>query len=416
MTAFAAFAAAAWLYLLLFHGGFWRARETDATPAPSPSAWPDVVAIVPARDEAAVIGQSLASLLAQSYAGRFRIVLVDDNSTDGTADIARRLSPPSCGEGLGGGALSGSSHQAPNRATPTQPSPQGGGLQNEGNRSLTILTAPPLPPHWTGKLHALAQGIAAAPDATYLWLTDADIAHAPDTLASLVARATAEHLVLNSLMARLRTATLAERAIVPAFVFFFQMLYPFARVNRPSNPLAAAAGGCMLIRTQALARAGGIAAIRAALIDDCAIGRLMKREGPIRLSLTHRSMSLRAYGWRELWAMIARSAYAQLGYSPWLLAGAVAAMAVIFLAPPLLALTAASPARALGAAAWAAMALAFQPMLRFYRLSPLWAVALPLIAAFYLAASIASAIQHTRGQGGTWKGRAQAAQTNRAAA
>jgi len=412
VTALAAFAAAAWACLLLFHGGFWRTRETDAAAAPAPAEWPTVVAVVPARDKAAVVGQSLASLLAQNYPGRFRIVLVDDNSTDGTAEIAHSIfqSPSPCGEGWGGGALPGVGDQTLSLGTPTQPSPQGGGLENESTApiQLTILHGTPLPPNWTGKLHAVAQGVAAAPDATYLWLTDADIAHAPDTLASLVARATADTLVLNSLMARLRTATFAERAIVPAFVFFFQMLYPFSRVNRPANPMAAAAGGCMLIRADALARAGGIASIRGALIDDCAMGRLMKRQGPIRLSLTHRSVSLRAYGWRELWAMIARSAYAQLGYSPWLLAGAVAAMAAIFVAPPLLALTAASAARALGAVAWAAMAVAFQPMLRFYRLSPLWAVAIPLIAAFYLAATIASAVQHARGQGGMWKGRAQA--------
>ncbi len=420
MTALAAFAAAAWAYLLLFHGGFWRARETDAAAAaaPAPAEWPTVVAVVPARDEAAVIGLSLASLLAQNYPGHFRIVLVDDNSTDATATIAR-ATPHPCylrlhlplpqGERVSAGQL------------PPSPLEGEGNAQRSGARErergrLTILHGTPLPPNWTGKLHAVAQGIAAAPDAAYLWLTDADIAHAPDTLASLVARATADTLVLGSLMARLRTATLAERAIVPAFVFFFQMLYPFSRVNRPANPIAAAAGGCMLIRADALARAGGIASIRGALIDDCAMGRLMKRQGPIRLSLTHRSVSLRAYSWRELWAMIARSAYAQLGYSPWLLAGAVAAMAAIFFAPPLLALTAASPARALGAVAWAAMALAFQPMLRFYRLSPLWAVAIPLIAAFYLAATIASALQHWRGQGGMWKGRAQATRTARATA
>ncbi len=396
-------AAAAWAYLLLFHGGFWRARETDAAPAPAPAEWPAVVAVVPARDEAAVIGRSLASLLAQNYPGRFRIVLVDDNSTDGTAEIARTLPLP------------GANAPVPlPRTREREMRPEGAREREEA--SLTILTGTPLPPNWTGKLHAVAQGVAAAPDATYLWLTDADIAHAPDTLASLVARATADTLVLGSLMARLRTATFAERAIVPAFVFFFQMLYPFSRVNRPANPMAAAAGGCMLIRADALARAGGIASIRGALIDDCAMGRLMKRQGPIRLSLTHRSVSLRAYGWRELWAMIARSAYAQLGYSPWLLAGAVAAMAAIFVAPPLLALTATLPASALGAAAWATMTLAFQPMLRFYHLSPLWAVALPLIAAFYLTATIASAVQHWRGQGGMWKGRAQALRTAAAAA
>ncbi len=212
-------------------------------------------------------------------------------------------------------------------------------------------------------------------------------------------------------MARLRCGTPAERALIPAFVFFFQMLYPFARVNRPGRT-AAAAGGCMLVRRAALAQAGGIGAVRGALIDDCAVGELMKRQGPVWLGLTDRSVSIRPYGaFEDVAAMIARSAYAQLGYSPVRLVGAVLGLALVYLAPPLFALLGHGPTRWLGAAAWAAMAVAFQPMLAFYRRSPVWGVALPAIAAFYAGCTVRSGIAHAQGRGGLWKGRAQAATT-----
>ena len=366
-TMLAAVALAAWAWLLIAQGGFWRARERDTTPLPDPPHWPEVVAVVPARDEAAVIGRTVASLAAQDYPGPFRIVLVDDGSSDGTAALAA------------------------------------------GPDRLAILAGAPLPPGWTGKLWAVRQGIAAAGAPRYLWLTDADIAHAPDTLRTLVARAEAGGLTLVTLMARLRCRSLAERALVPAFVFFFQMLYPFARVNRPGRT-AAAAGGCMLVDREALARAGGIEAIRGALIDDCALGALMKRQGPIWLGLTTRAVSIRAYDdWRAVAAMIARSAYAQLGYSPFALAGTLAGLALVYAVPPALALAGHGPARLLAAAAWLAMALAFQPTLRFYRRSPLWGLALPAIAAFYAGCTLASALAYWRGRGGMWKGRAQAA-------
>lgn len=367
--ALGALAFAVWLVLLLGRGGFWLARERDVSPIAAPPHWPEVVAIVPARDEAGVVAQSIASLAAQDYPGPFRIILVDDGSSDGTAAIARRA----------------------------------------GGERLTLLAANPLAPGWTGKLAAIAQGIASAGAPAYLWLTDADIAHAPDTLRSLVARAEAGGLALVSLMARLRCVSPAERTLVPAFVFFFQMLYPFACVNRP-GATAAAAGGCMLVRRDALDRAGGIAAIRGALIDDCALGALLKRQGPIWLGLTDRSLSIRRYdSWGSVADMIARSAYAQLGYRPAALAGTVIGMALVYLAPPLLALFGHGAARAFGVAAWALMALAFQPMLRFYRRSPLWGVALPAIAAFYAGCTVLSAWRHRQGRGGIWKGRAQAA-------
>lgn len=365
-----------WVAMLALRDGFWRADVTDRIVPPAPQRWPSVVAIVPARDEAAVIAPVIASLIRQDYPGAFHIILVDDSSSDGTADVARATAA--------------------------------------GSDRLTIMSAAPLASGWTGKLAAVSQGIArssaydAPPD--YLWLTDADITHAPDTLASLVARAVAEDRVLVSLMARLRCESLAERMLIPAFVFFFQLLYPFAAINDPRRGAAGAAGGCMLVRREALEAEGGIAAIRTALIDDCAMGALMKRQGSIWLSLTDRSLSIRPYPhFADVGAMIARSAYAQLGYQPLLLAGTVAGMALVYLAPPVFALLGEGTMQWLGLAAWLLMALAFWPICRFYRQSPLWGLALPLIAAFYSGATVWSAWQHWRGRGGLWKGRTQAA-------
>lgn len=268
------------------------------------------------------------------------------------------------------------------------------------------MRAAPLVPGWTGKLAAVAQGIAAAGEPKWLWLTDADISHAPDTLRALVSRAERDRLILNSRMALLRTGNLAERAIVPAFVYFFRLLYPFGAVNDPRSRTAAAAGGCMLIDRAALARIGGITAIRSALIDDVAMGTLMKRVGPIRLALSHATVSLRASDWRGLWAMIARSAYAQLRFSPWMLAGALLGIVALFWGP--LFVVAALPRKPGVWLALLGMAASYLPMLRFYRQSPLWAAMLPFIALFYAAATFASAVQHWRGRGGMWKGRAQA--------
>jgi len=358
-----------WLGLIFAHGQFWRARVSDRGMPPVPQLWPSVAAIVPARNEADVITRSIGSLLEQDYPGEFRVILVDDNSSDGTADAARALN----------------------------------------DARLVILNGAPLPAGWTGKLWALSQGIAAAERPEFLWLTDADIEHAPDTLRALVSRAEDGGLQLVSLMARLHCATWAERMLVPAFVFFFQMLYPFERVNRPKG-IGGAAGGCMLVRRTALERAGGIAAIRNALIDDCTFGALIKRHGRIWLGLTDRSRSIRPY--RDIGsiaAMISRSAYAQLGYSPLMLIGTLLGLFLVFGAPPLLTLTGSGAGRIMAAVAWALMALSFQPMLRFYHRSPLYGVALPLIGAFYAGCTLLSAWQHHRGRGGMWKGRAQAA-------
>ncbi|HEX7850690.1 MAG TPA: glycosyltransferase [Sphingomonas sp.] len=362
---------AIWLVLILARHGFWLARERDTRDMPAePSTWPAVVAVVPARDEADVIARSIGSLAAQDYPGAFRIILIDDSSSDGTGDIARGL----------------------------------------GSDRVEMVRGLPLGAGWTGKLWALSQGVARAGSSpTYLWLTDADIEHAPDTLRMLVARGEAGGLALVSLMAKLRADTVAERMLIPAFVFFFQMLYPFGLVNRPKG-LGGAAGGCMLVRRESLEAAGGIAAIRDALIDDCALGALLKRQGRIWLGLTDRSRSIRPYdGFGAVAAMISRSAYAQLRYSPVLLAGTLLGLALVYAAPPLLALFGQGFARFAGIAAWALMAIAFQPMLAFYRRSPLWGAALPLIAAFYAGCTLLSAWQHMRGRGGMWKGRAQAA-------
>jgi hopene-associated glycosyltransferase HpnB len=372
----AALGLAAWIYLLFGRGFFWLARQRDdlgPVPAP-PAVWPAVAAIVPARDEADVIARSIASLAAQDYPGPLRIILIDDASADGTAQVAR----------------------------------------SAGGERLRIFQGAPLPAGWTGKLWAVAQGIQAAgaaePLPAFVLLTDADIAHAPDTLTSLVARARADGLVLTSLMARLSTATFPERMLIPAFVFFFAMLFPFAWVNDPRRRVAAAAGGCMLVNADALCAAGGIAAISGEIIDDCALARLMKPRGPIWLGLTRRAVSLRPYpSFAAITAMVSRSAYAQLRYSPWLLAGTVIGMTLIWLAPALIAIFASGAARWMGAAAWLAMATAFQPTLRFFRLSPLWGLALPVIGALYGAFTVQSALQLWRGRGGMWKGRSQAA-------
>jgi len=375
----AIFALAIWVYLIVGRGFYWLAGERDDLGEPAPPAvWPRVTAVIPARDEAATIGTTIASLLGQGYPGAFSVVLVDDESRDGTADAARAAA-----------ARAG----APER--------------------LTVLTGQPLPAGWTGKLWAVSQGVAhatAGPDAPdYLLLTDADITYAPDALAPLVARAEKGGYVLTSLMAKLRCDSLAERVFVPAFIYFFQMLYPFAWVNRPDHAMAGAAGGCMLVRPQALARAGGIAAIRGKLIDDCALGAAMKARGPIWLGLTERVISARPYERiDDIRRMVARSAYAQLGYSPLMLVGCLVGMALTYLAAPLLAVLGHGLAQVLGAAAFALIFVSYVPILRFYGRSPWWGLALPLIALAYMAFTLDSAYQHGRGRGGLWKGRVQA--------
>ncbi len=375
----ASLAPAIWIYLVLFRGGFWLARERedrDRPAMPTGGEWPSVVVIIPARNEALALPRTLLSLSAQNYPGRFSIVVVDDDSSDGTGALACQLAATL-------------------------------------DREVTVLHGEPLPPGWTGKVWAMQQGIARAetmenvPD--YLLLTDADIEYSPDAVARLVARAKASRTVLTSLMVKLNCESLAERALIPAFVYFFRMLYPFAWVNKAGAKTAAAAGGCMLVDRRVLARAGGIAKIRSALIDDCALARLLKAEGPIWLGLSRDVLSLRTYPrFADIRRMVARSAYAELNYSVALLLGTALGMVLTYLAAPFLAIFAPFPANAVAALAWALMMLTFLPILRFYRVSDLWAVAFPLIAAAYLGFTLDSAYQHWRGRGGIWKGRSQA--------
>jgi hopene-associated glycosyltransferase HpnB len=369
----AAAALAGWLYLIAARGAFWLASvRDDGSPLVRPPA-PTVVAVVPARNEAACVAESIGSLLDQHYAGAFSIVLVDDQSDDGTAAIALRAAQ----------------------------------MRHASDR-LSVVSGQTPPTGWMGKTWAQQQGIELAlrQSPSYLLLTDADIVHAPDTLGWLVAQAQSKSSVLTSLMAKLNCESFAERMLVPAFIFFFQMLFPFRWVNMPGQATAAAAGGCMLVDCDALARAGGIAAIRDAVIDDCALASKLKPCGPIWLGLTERVRSIRPYPrLGDIRKMVARSAYAQLKYSPIVLLGMVTGLALVYAAPVLLALFGSGIAQPLGIASWVLMATAFAPTLRFYGMSLLWAVALPAIAVLYMAFTIDSAVQHARRGGATWKGR-----------
>lgn len=365
----------AWLYLLFGRGGFWRALERDDFGSYSSAVedWPSVTAIVPARNEADVIAHSVGSLLAQNYPGPFRVILVDDQSDDGTSIAAASLPGAS--------------------------------------KRLSVINGTPLPSGWTGKLWALSQGIAQAASnkPEYYLLTDADIAHEPANLRQLVERAERGRYALVSLMARLTTETSAERFLIPAFVYFFQMLYPFSWVNDARSRIAAGAGGCMLVRREALEGAGGIESIRREIIDDCALGKRLKTQGPIWLGLTNRARSLRPYTTvAEIGKMISRSAFTQLRHSWLLLAAVVFAMFVIFLLPPLALVFGGPVLSLLSFLTWLLMAISFLPMLSFYRVSPAWSLALPAIACLYIGFTIKSALDFQRGKGGMWKGRAQA--------
>jgi hopene-associated glycosyltransferase HpnB len=370
-----AIAAVMWVYLLVFRGAFWRIERDGRTSGEAPLR--SVVAVIPARDEADVIGDAIASLLAQDYQGRFDIVVIDDHSADGTAAVARAAA-------LAAGAAD----------------------------RVTVVRAAPMPPGWTGKLWAMRQGttIAARMQRDYLLLTDADIVHARDNLRGLVARAETGGYDLVSLMVRLHCRGVWERLLVPAFVFFFFKLYPPRWVADDTRGMAAAAGGCMLLRGAMLQRIGGVDSIRSEIIDDCALARRVKKLGRVWLGIADETRSVRPYGsWRALWDMIARCAFAQLHYSTGILVALIVGMTVTYLVPPAVVLLSHSMvAMLLGVVTWIAMAGAFLPMLKLYRCSPLLGLLLPAIAAFYMAATIGSAIQFWRGRGGAWKGRFQA--------
>ena len=360
-----------WLGLLVGWYGFWRAdQRLPLNPEPL-THWPSVVAIVPARDEAATIPFSLTGLIEQRYAGAFEIVLADDSSSDDTVVMAHRLA-------------------------------------SDGEPKFTVVEAGPLPAGWAGKIWTLHRGIEEArrrqPD--YYWLTDADIAHKPQVLAGLVAHAETERLALASLMVKLPTRTFWEKLLVPAFIFYFALLYPFRAINDASSRIAGAAGGSLLVRRDALEAIGGIAVIKDAVIDDCALARAIKGSGRrIWIGLAERSRSLRRY--RQLadfWSMVARSAYPQLGYSPLRLALALIGLGVVFMAPPLL-LLAGGAAAVAGLIAWALMGWAYAPTVNYHGLSPLWAMTLPLAAVFFAAMTIASAVGYYRGRPAQWRGR-----------
>jgi hopene-associated glycosyltransferase HpnB len=384
IVAVCAVAAIAWAYLLAAHGGYWRTSQRLPPASADPADWPSVTAVVPARNEAAVLPDTLPTLLGQDYPGDFSVVLVDDDSSDGTASVARSLS------------------------------------QQTHLERVRVVAGLPTPPGWAGKVWAMEQGLRAAGDAGYVLFTDADISYAPGTIAALVRAAEADDRGLVSQMALLRAGAFWERLLVPAFVYFFAQLYPFKRVNSPGARTAAAAGGCMLVRRSVLTAAGGLERIRGARIDDVALGRLLKSP-PVSarcwLGLTTSVISSRPYpDLSGLWDMIARSAYTQLRYSPVALAGTLAGLLWLYALPPAAALgglawvaagggSTAGWLAAAGLVGWAIMTVSYVPVLRLYRLSPWRAPGLPLIAVLYAAMTADSARRYHLGRGGQWKGR-----------
>jgi hopene-associated glycosyltransferase HpnB len=374
--ALAALSVVIWACLALGRGGFWRLAPFVEACSGSPAPPRRVVIVIPARNEAETIAETVSSLSRQTFGGFLHLIVVDDASTDGTAKIAVTAA----------GRSGFSAH-------------------------LSVVRAAALPPGWTGKLWALSQGIAAAaafaPD--YLLFTDADILHARDSIDTLVSRAERDARDLVSHMVRLSTATRIERLLIPAFVFFFFKLYPPRWIADPSKRTAGAAGGCILIRPRVLERIGGIAAIRSRIIDDCALARAVKEGGGrIWLGLAPKTRSLRVYrSAAELGAMISRTAFSQLGHSYLMLAATALGLLCTYVAPVALLFSGSPAAVGLGLLAWALMSLCYLPMVRFYELPPYWCLSLPVIALFYLGAVLHSAVQYARGRGGFWKGRRQ---------
>lgn len=366
-----------WLHLFFGRGWFWRIRSADQEEILTPSESPSVVAVIPARNEEETIGRVVTTLLHQDYPGKFNVVVVDDESEDSTASIAAQVA---------------ADFRVEDR--------------------LRVERASARPEGWTGKLWALRMGVASSdrdsPD--YFWFTDADVTHAPDTLRRLIARAQKHTLDLTSLMVLLQAKTFPERALIPAFLYFFLMLYPPRWIADDELRTAGAAGGCVLLRREALLRIGGLEAIRGEVIDDCALARAVKNtRGRVWMGATRKSESLRSYRtFAEARDLIARTAFTQLRYSSLFLAGTVLAMILTYLAPVALLFTHDFSARILGAAAWLLMTLSFAPAVRFYRLSLLWAPLLPLAALFYTYSTCVSAARFWLGYGGQWKGRAQA--------
>ncbi|MEN9207805.1 MAG: glycosyltransferase [Gloeomargarita sp. GMQP_bins_120] len=373
-----ALAALVWLTLALGRGRFWRADQVLPTTFPNLPQWPGVAVLIPARNEAETLPQTLPSLCRQDYAGHLEIWLIDDQSDDGTATIAREIAQAS-------------------------------------RYPVQVIAGSPLPPSWSGKLWALEQGWQAIQQGRdqfqYVLLTDADIRHAPDSIARLVSKAETDGLGLVSWMVRLRCESGWDRLLIPAFVFFFQKLYPFPWVNDPQRSTAAAAGGCILIRREILHKLGGFASVRDALIDDCTLAQRVKALGvPLWLGLTDQTESVRRYGsLTRIWQMVARTAFTQLGYSPWWLLGTVLGMGLVYLGPPVGCLGGAVTGKwgvaLLGLLTWTLMATLYGPTLRRYDLPWTWGFTLPLAAGLYTLMTLDSARRHWQGQGGAWKGR-----------
>jgi len=364
-----------WLYLCLFHGKFWYCDQRLNVNSVNKKNTPSVVAVIPARDEAETIAMTVRSLLDQNYAGSFSIIVVDDNSTDGTADGARSAA-----------------------------------ITNAEKAKVKVIDGLPLKDGWVGKMWAVSQGIDAAGSPDYLLLTDADIEHVPSSLSSLVAKAEADKLGLVSLMVKLRCQSFWEKLLIPAFIYFFQKLYPFPRVNAPDQQIAAAAGGCMLVRSEALQANGGIEKIKDKVIDDCALARLIKPYRPIWLGLSADVRSLRAYDHLQpIWRMVTRTAYVQLNHQILRLFGTVIGMGLLYAVPIItlgLGIFAGNEVLiALGGMAWLIMSWTFLPTLDLYDLNVVWALFLPLAGFFYLVMTIDSARAHYAGRGGAWKGR-----------
>ena len=370
---------AIWIVLAFFRGAFWHLQpfDDDAVPPKPLDHWPPVTALLPARNEAETIARTVDSLIAQDYPGEFRIVIVDDHSEDQTATLAQRI--------------------ADHRGSADH---------------LAILPAAPLQPGWTGKLWALQQGLehAATSPPAYFWFTDADITHAPDALRRLVSRAESQHLDLASLMVLLQAKTRPERLLIPAFLYFFLKLYPPRWIVDSKARTAGAAGGCILLKREALERIGGITAIRNEVIDDCSLARAVKRSGgAIWMGLTRKSVSLRSYDtFSEIRDLIALTAFTQLNYSPLLLLGTIVIMLLTYLLPVVFVFGNEPLVWRVSLASWALMTITYLPTIRFYKLSPLWAPLLPVAAAFYSYATCLSASRYWLGRGGQWKGRAQA--------
>jgi len=364
-----------WVYLLLAHGSFWQVNKLMAAGTANEIAG-KIAVIIPARDEAQVIASSVTSLLNQTCSSSIHIFLVDDGSTDDTAQIARRAA-----------------------------------RQVGKSSALTIIEGWPPPAGWSGKLWALQQGIQRAQELApqFFLFTDADIEHAPASIATLVSIAEPGAYDLASYMVKLHCGTFAERLLIPAFVFFFFKVYPPAWISGPQRKTAGAAGGCILIRPEALQRAGGMEAIRGEIIDDCALAQAVKSNGGrVWLGLTELATSIRPYGtFAGIGRMISRSAFSQLNHSGVMLLLALLGLLATYLLPPLLVFTGQPLPVILGAAAWLLMTITYLPMVRFYRLNPLWTLMLPAIAAFYMGATMHSAIKYWSGRGGEWKGRVQ---------